>query len=190
FGLVAARPLQDRALTVVVGGREASARRLTPRFRPLVEAARAALRADGVPPGRIVIERWVDCRYRGQSFALTVDWEGGEAAAAAFEALHEARYGHRLPLPVELVTLRLQARGPRPALELAGALEARLAGLPAQTRVHGLARPVPVRRRAEVPEEEALPGPALVVDPVATTWLAPGWRARRHPSGSLLLEKG
>ncbi len=162
------------------------------RFRALEAEGLRELAAEGVPAEAVRLRRRADLRYRGQSFTLTVDWAGAAGAEAAFREAHRRRYGHELPLPVELVNLRLLARGPRPQLELtgelAGALEAPLRGLPERAEVHGLGQ-VPVLRRGQVPEDGEREGPALVVDPVATTWLAPGWRARRHASGSLLLER-
>jgi N-methylhydantoinase A/oxoprolinase/acetone carboxylase beta subunit len=34
-----------------------------------------------------------------------------------------------------------------------------------------------------------VPGPAVIAEATATTWIAPGWTARAHDSGSLLLER-
>jgi N-methylhydantoinase A/oxoprolinase/acetone carboxylase beta subunit len=60
------------------------------------------------------IEVAYDCRYRGQSFELTV------ADPAAFEAAHEDRYGFREEQGVvDVVTVRVTARVAGPAVELA-----------------------------------------------------------------------
>ena len=58
-------------------------------------------------------------------------------------------------------------------------------------RVHvaGCDLPVPVMARGAVgfDKDAALCGPALILDDVATTWLASGWRANRDRAGNLLL---
>ena len=57
-----------------------------------------------------------DCRYVGQSHALTVDWDPRapeSELAAAFHEAHRGRYGDADPgRPVEAVTLRLAAERP------------------------------------------------------------------------------
>ena len=64
-----------------------------------------------------------DLRYAGQAHELTVRGAEPEPGAlrAAFEALHEERYGHRDPeAAVELVTIRATRREPGPEVALAG----------------------------------------------------------------------
>lgn len=145
------------------------------------------------PGGRSGVwrEDSVDLRYRGQAYTLNLRWQGRECTAAAFHRLHAARYGHRLELPVELVNLRVRLTLPGLAPDLAAAAErdhdsAQVPAL-APAQVSGQARPVPVLRRAQVARAGGLKGPAVILDPVATTWLAPGWEASRDAAGNLHL---
>ena len=74
----------------------------------------AAMRALGEPADRVVRE--VSARYRGQSFELVVPYEGDwTQAAAAFESLHERRFGYRLNAQVEPVTMHVRAEGHAPS---------------------------------------------------------------------------
>ena len=153
----------------------------------LAAAGRAELAAEGLPAERIEDTRRVELRYQGQAFTLTVPWQGDlEAAGAAFHAAHEARYGHRLEAPLELVNLRVAVTGPRPPLALPYLPGAGSSPV-GYTRVQGQDGPVPVWRREHLPAAQAEPGPALVVDPVATTWVAPGWQAQRDAWGNIRL---
>ncbi|TVQ86002.1 MAG: hydantoinase/oxoprolinase family protein [Chromatiaceae bacterium] len=130
----------------------------------------------------------VDLRYQGQAYTLNLPWQGRERTAAAFHRLHAARYGHALELPVELVNLRVRLTLPGLAVDLAAAADQAEAAAPlGQAQVTGCAQPVPVLRRAGVPLAGGLAGPAVILDPVATTWLAPGWEARRDAAGNLHL---
>ncbi len=154
----------------------------------LIAQGRDELVAEGVEAGAIAVTPSLDLRYRGQSHALNLRWQGsGRRAAALFHELHEERYGHRLDLPVELVTLRAGLRGPRPAMspvELA-------TGAPAEAvddiAMHGLARRAPVFSRAALTAGQAIRGPALVCEETATTFIAPGWRCRVDHYGNLQL---
>jgi N-methylhydantoinase A len=155
----------------------------------------AALAAEGLAVATLVRADSLDLRYRGQSYTLNLPWTGVAATAAAFRALHRARYGHDLDLPVELVNLRvrLTAPGRAPALPMVpadpGGDDA--PGRP-QEHVHvvGCTGRVAVYRRRSVPVGVPLAGPAVILDAVATTWLAPGWRAQRDRFGNLLLRSG
>ena len=138
----------------------------------------AAYRADGGDPARLVAEPRVELRYTGQSHALAVDWTGDPATAeAAFHAAHRRLYGHALELPVELVTVRLQLRGPLPALPPAEAADGAEVEPEARVGVHGIASPVPLFRRDSLLPGRHVTGPALVVDEATTVWVAPGWEA-------------
>ena len=50
-------------------------------------------------------------------------------------------------------------------------------------------RDVPVYARAHLPAGTRLTGPALIVEPNATTIVEPGWRAAVHETGTLLLTR-
>jgi N-methylhydantoinase A len=155
----------------------------------LAAEGRGALAAEGVDAARLLREDSVDLRYQGQSYTLNVPWQGGAAAAAGFAALHRERYGHLLGLPVELVNLRVRLTAPLPEITLPEGAPTPAAGRPAAApgtvQVFGLEAPVVLVRRDAVPVDRPLAGPAVVIDDVSTTWLAPGWNARRDAQGNL-----
>ncbi len=155
----------------------------------LAQGGRAALAAEGIVPDTLLRDDSVDLRYRGQSYTLNLPWSGVMATAAAFQELHAARYGHTLDLPVELVNLRVRLTAPprAPALPSIAAEPPAAGAAPAAVRVAGCAAPVPLHRRAALGVTDVLTGPAVILDDVATTWLAPGWRAQRDRLGNLLL---
>jgi len=155
-----------------------------------------ALAAEGVETATLRREDSLDLRYRGQSCTLNLRWQGTAATANAFTALHLARYGHELELPVELLNLRVRLTAPAHALTLPAPVvspprqrpepAAPDQGPPAASA----ARPAPaVVERQALAVDACLSGPAVILDEVATTWLAPGWQAIRDPSGNLLLSR-
>jgi N-methylhydantoinase A len=157
----------------------------------LEAAGREAMTAEGVAPESTRAERTLDLRYRGQSFTLNLPWDGPLAGMEeAFHRAHRARYGHAMEVPVELVNLRVALHGPA---ALPGELPrgAMVAGAPrGAARVDGVDAPVPVWDRGSLAPGRPVTGPALVVETVATTYVAPGWRAVADPWGNLLLERG
>jgi N-methylhydantoinase A len=154
-------------------------------FGALARQGQQSLAREGVEPSSLTREYSVDLRYRGQSYTLNLSWRGRSKTADAFHALHRARYGHLLDLPVELVNLRVRLTAEPYRLTFPPASVERAA--PQTTHVAGLDRPVPMLRRAAI--GSPLTGPAVILDDVATTWLAPGWRASRDRAGNLLLSR-
>ncbi|HET9017158.1 MAG TPA: hydantoinase/oxoprolinase family protein, partial [Thermomicrobiaceae bacterium] len=94
LGMLAADIIKDYVRTVMVGAVEAQAA-VDPVFAELGARGEADLRAEGLPPDRIAIERYLDLRYVGQSYELVVPFDGEvPAAVAAFHAAHERRFGY------------------------------------------------------------------------------------------------
>lgn len=162
-----------------------------------IEALFAGLREEGerslrqeLGDTRIDYSASLDLRYRGQSYTLNVPWQDRcEESANAFHRSHEERYGHRLELPVELVNLRLQLRGPTPELPLNSAAGAG-GGTPSErASLYGIDAPVDVWARETLRGGDEIQGPALITEQVSTTWLAPGWRCDIDPHGNMLLER-
>ncbi|HEY0719625.1 MAG TPA: hydantoinase/oxoprolinase family protein [Gammaproteobacteria bacterium] len=158
-------------------------------FAALIAEGAAQLAQEGVRGSELEIHTTVDLRYRGQSHPLNVVWEGCRASASElFHEAHQNRYGHRLELPVELVTLRVSVQGAQPPVEISA--EERVASRgEMHVELYGIAETVTVRARNSLASGEAIDGPALLTEMVSTTWLAPGWRARRDSVGNLLLER-
>jgi N-methylhydantoinase A len=156
-----------------------------------------ALGAEGHAPDSLRRESSVDLRYQGQSYTLNLPWQGGKATAAAFHDLHRTRYGHDLDLPVELVNLRVRLTAPAPEVSLHAADQER--GPERDARLNVCAaresyvvlpshdRPARVLDRASMKVGEPLSGPTVILDDVATTWLAPGWTATLDAAGNLHL---
>ena len=177
----------------------ASAKEITAALDSLEAEAGALFHSEGHRQP-VLVRRFVDLKYQGQSFELTVPLpEGwtGEASVpelvAAFAAEHERTYGHKAEGdPIQLVNLRLTARvqaEPRPRTRLAettattgGTREAYFGP------EHGvLATPVLARREVGA---AARRGPLLVEEYDATTLVPPGCSARLDAHGNILITTG
>ena len=133
-------------------------------------------------------DRGMDLRYQGQSSTLRVAWTSPRQAAEDFQARHEARFGYRLDLPVELVNLRLLLRDTAPPPALPPWPDQPRAQPATRIRVAGLDARVPVYDRAALAVGQELPGPALVREATATTRIPPGWRGAVDACGNIRLQ--
>jgi N-methylhydantoinase A len=160
----------------------------------LERRGRRELRAEGHPADGISVQRFLEMRYAGQSYELSVPADELAAAAflPAFHALHSERYSHADPQrTAEVVNLRLRLTVPGDEL-----------GVPRLGRAAGEAlighREVwfdgPTRAavydRARLSAGDTLAGPAVIVQMDATTAVPPGWRGAVDRWGNLVLESG
>ena len=160
------------------------------------------LDAEDVPPDRRRYERTADLRYVGQSFELSVPVPSGEidgdaldSVVAEFHERHERRYGHADPEePVELVTLRLRARGRVETPDLAPpAVEGSAEDAVREVRTvtyDGDDRETEIYDRSKLPPETAFDGPAVVEGPESTAVVHPGQTVEVDSDGNLVVETG
>jgi N-methylhydantoinase A len=170
-------------------------------FAGLERDALQWLKEEGVPQSAQRIGWHASLRYEDQGSELTLAWSGRavdqavlDAALAAFHAEHERLYSFRLDeVPVELVTLRVDALGLLPALVL-GEIAARG---PAANAIVGRQRislasgavEAPVYDRSRLGAGAELAGPAIVKQLDATTLLLAGQTAEVHKSGALIVRE-
>ncbi len=109
FGMLAADVIKDYMLTVMLPGTTPVAD-LSARLDMLADRGHREILAEGVNPDRLHIERFLDMRYRGQSYELIVPFS--ETVYADFHREHERQYGYSNETsPIEVVNLRVQAVG-------------------------------------------------------------------------------
>jgi len=128
-----------------------------------------------------------DVRYRGQSYAINIDWQGAEKTSEAFHHKHEKLYGHRLDQAVELVTLRIKVQEERAELTDLHVYYAETNLTVDSVTLAGIEEMVPVYTRENLVVGKKISGPALITEIISTTYIAPGWSCELHQSGSLLL---
>jgi N-methylhydantoinase A len=190
FGMLVAPRGRQLSRSIMRPLHELAAAEIERMLHELLARGRAELLHERVAPDSLAVMRSLDLRYQGQSYSLNVAWEGAQRSAAAFHALHEQRYGHRLDLPLELVNVRAGLRAPAPELRLAPPpAPPRPAAPRARTDLHGVGAGVAVYARAALAPGQRIEGPALLTEAVATTYLAPGWSCTRDPMGNLLLAR-
>jgi 5-oxoprolinase (ATP-hydrolysing) len=183
--------------------------RLLPELRAAAEALAAAATADLQRAGDLAahqppeLRRRLELRVAGRERGLEVEGpgpaDGVAELRARFEALHQRRFGYGVgeePLVVERLVVEVAA----PA---AAADPPRVAAtdppgppgaptplcLPAANGDGMVWGSAPLWSRLQLPLDQPLQGPALVVDATGTLVLEPGWSALRLSGGELLLER-
>ncbi|RVT84192.1 hydantoinase/oxoprolinase family protein [Rhodobacteraceae bacterium CCMM004] len=160
-----------------------------PILSELEAQAAAWFAAEGVAPDRRRTAAVALMRYRGQGSELAVPMAEG-SLDAGFAGAHRRLYGFVLDAPIELVTLRVEAVGaadparPEP-------LRPAPAGEAEETEVilPDGPRQVPVIARGMLAAGAEVAGPAVLTQLDTTVLLAPGWTARVHDSGALILDR-
>jgi N-methylhydantoinase A len=200
LGLLVSDVLYDYSVSRVRAWDEVTPGTLSDVLDDFRAAAGDRLAAEGRAGESVVFEPSLDLRYAGQSFELSVPVPDGDvdddtlaALAERFHERHRTRYGHAYPEePVELVTVRLRARGvveppdlrpePVPGTVADAVRETRpvaFGGTDHETRVYD---------RAALPTGGTFDGPAVVEGAESTVVVRPGQAARVDEYGSLVVE--
>ena len=215
MGLADVRALRDRAVEASL--EDAGAKALGRVLDELADEARAELAAQGIGEARIRVLRRAHVRYDGTDTPDLVEAGDAREMKARFEEAHRRRYGFVMPgktLVIEAASVEaigsmeaggnpFAADGRGPAGRGGGPAGDGEAGADPRTEpvariepvarvrawLDGRERETPVYRREAIGAGAALDGPAIVLEPTATTVVEPGWRAARAASGDLVLER-
>ncbi|MCA9268639.1 MAG: hydantoinase B/oxoprolinase family protein, partial [Planctomycetales bacterium] len=157
----------------------------------LADEARQEAAAEGVPPARIATAHALDLRYAGLDAHLTISRPAGGDWIAAYEAEHLAIYGYtHCDKPVEVVAARATAVGGSDAAPPMARRVSPVNTLPgAMTHTmwaDGAPHAAAVHDREAFKPGDAIVGPALVLEQVATTVVDPGWQAEVLSDGQML----
>ena len=185
LGLLITDLVHDLSTSMVRPWEEVDPAELTDVYEEFEREGHERLREEGVEEAEIAFERTVDVRYRGQSFELRVPVPDGpfdagtlSAVAERFHRHHERRYGHASPdEPIELVTVRLRARGEVPTPEVGAATTGGTAeGAIREERTvvfDGEPFETPIYDRTRLPAGTEFDGPAVVEGPESTVVVRP-----------------
>ena len=164
----------------------------------LAGKARAWLASEGVEDAAQRLSAVIDARYQGQNFEIGVPLDGMqlmdlEAFVSAFRAAHVREYGYDAAnRQIEVVNCRMRAIGLVPRAPLARVQGG--ASLAAAVKEHrkvyfegaGWAD-TPIYRRALLPVDAPVAGPAVIEEMSSTTVVLPGQQARADEYGNLVV---
>ena len=196
WGMLFADFRQDLVRTVVLAADAGSLREIESLFAELEVSGRVLLMQQDVLEDSHEFVRQLDLRYRGQEHTLTLPVPpdvGASAVKDAFDEAHRRVYGYDLGEPIEIVNLRLAARGATDRPELK----------PIEAAEPG-SRPTPYRRspvyfagafcatphydRAGLRTGHTFGGPAIVTEASSTTVVPPGARLTVDSYGFMIVD--
>ncbi len=204
LGMLLATWRQDFVRTFVHALADIDRDAATSAFEELAEVGRAGLADEGIDAADEILAYGADLRYRGQEHTIPVPVSSPEELAgggsgtirAAFDALHDRRYGHSArDEPIEMVNLRLSvtvSAADSPAAEWLAAPMAPEAALPDERRdviFDDPEAPLAARIvwRPGLPAGYTVEGPAVIEEPNSTTLIHPGDVAEVTPEGHLMI---
>ncbi|MCG8672680.1 MAG: hydantoinase/oxoprolinase family protein, partial [Pseudomonadales bacterium] len=161
-------------------------------IQQLSEEGTKELLQEGVQPEQIQYTASLQLRYLGQSYYLDVPWQGSISQATKdFHKRHEARFGHDLDSSVELVNVSVSLQARQDELELPSLDNTSACSAKARTRIYlqGRWQECDLFERELLAADQAIEGPALIVEKVSTTLVTPQWCAKVDSWGNLLLQK-
>ena len=194
LGMLFADVVRDFSETVMAASDKTDLIEVAGLFGTLETRARQVM-AEEAPGARIVLERQLDMRYKGQSHELPIRFVADPFLA--FHNRHEAIFGFKHPKAViEVVTLRIRAKVITDKPELVEA-EHLVAAVPAEAKLGE--RPLIWRGRELAAmwydRDKLLPGnrfdgPALVAETSATTFVPPRATAHVDGFGNIIIATG
>jgi N-methylhydantoinase A/oxoprolinase/acetone carboxylase beta subunit len=179
LGMLVADVVRDYSASVLRPSAELSSRDLERSLAPLVAQAHQELASEGFDRGRRQVETFVDARYVGQSYEITLPVT--RDYRARFDREHGRLYGYsNAARATEVVAVRVRAAGITVKPKLPWNRPARAArATPASVgrgRFDGRVHPVGHFRWDDLPPGAAGHGPAVITGGEATVVIPPDFR--------------
>jgi N-methylhydantoinase A len=203
LGVAIADIVKDYSRTVMLRGAGLDQARLEEEFHGMENQARTELAQEGLPVAEMKARRFLDVRYVGQSFELTIDCPNltgrgdlHRAIANSFYKAHLQRFGYAdRKEAIEIVNLRLKLelavdkpklvpQEPGPADPSAALIDRVPVVFPEGTHDTSL------YHREKLQSGNGIQGPALLLQMDTTIVVPSGWSGLVDPYGNLVLERG
>ncbi len=197
LGMLIAGARVDLARTLVVQSHDDALPLIESSFGELEHQAEQTLKAE-LQDARILFDRFLEMRYRGQKHTVKVPYPKPAAVHtinADFEGIYKKRYGHaNQNNPIEILGIRLVAGADIPKPELSDLFKTRVKGQAPQCSHRSIYFPQPTGRidtpiwqRDDLAPGFSTAGPALIEEYSSTTVLYPGDLAMIGELGEIII---
>jgi N-methylhydantoinase A len=161
----------------------------------IIAEVTADLAAEGVARDDIELRVEIDIRYAGQAFEVPLFSPPGSTIAelaARFDAEHLRLFTFNLPVPQELVNIRVVALGKAANVSAERIGQGTADPSAAKLRDHkvwmeGREQPAIIYDRAKLLAGNVVPGPAIICEMDSTTLVHAGHQATVDPFGNILI---
>ena len=186
MGLADRRTIRERTYG---GAMEPDA--LGPLVQSLTTQAEADLRAQGVV-GDVTTEAALHIRYAGTDSSIEIPYGDARDMQAAFEARHIGQFGFVSDAPLIVDMIRVEAVY-RDAADTDICFAPLSDSGPPLKQVHcfmaGATHEVPLYDRSSLAAGFSASGPVIIIDPVSTTIVEPGWTVAVDDIGNLMMTR-
>ena len=190
YGILSADITRETSRTVLTSSDRVGAQEdIEAIFLELEETIINEMVSEGIDKEGLILKRWVEARYEGQSFELRVPAESWDSC---FHALHEERYGYQHSnRPVIAVTLRSVVSAPGPEFEMKQLESSDTPPKSSSTVVFldGQWREVKRFQRTDLYPGYDLLGPLVITEYSSTTWIPPRCSVKVDRWGNLHLTR-
>tara|TARA_B100001741_G_scaffold42895_1_gene31017 strand:+ start:368 stop:3976 length:3609 start_codon:yes stop_codon:yes gene_type:complete len=190
IGLADIRNIRDEAVELDLNLENLE--QLASRWHQLEQSGHLYLDSQGSAQLTRELQRRLSLRYRGSDTALLVPAGPYEQVLTDFEKQHSARFGFiSQETPIIIESLQLEAIGKAPPLTITHHSGNSTDSLLSRHRVTmtGHTTDTPFIERQQIGSNEPITGPAVLVEPNATTVIEPDWEGRINANGDLLIER-
>jgi len=194
MGLAEIRELREEQLGIEFNAHTAQSK-LDEHWRSLADAAAATVVDQGVSHNRIDIIAKAHLRYAGTDTSLLVDIGEGNTMLDEFENLHRRQFGfvaEERGLVIEAVSVEAIGRSDidiDPLLDRATTAPEPVAAESVRYFAAGEWQDACIYDRTSLVPGQRITGPAIVVEPTATTVVEQGWRGQLNDRGHLVLDR-
>lgn len=192
MGLADFRVLKQQALERL--WHEVGVDDLNRRFLELEQQARTALHEQGLPEQTVTCQWRLALRYQGTDTALTVDFAEPADIISRFEDKYRRQFGfcyQNRPLLIAALQVEGIASEPQPADVFEADAGNRSGQAQSFTRVFSRDawHDAPMYNREQLKVGQTITGPAIVLEPISTIVIEPGWQGILQAGGDLLLTR-
>jgi N-methylhydantoinase A/oxoprolinase/acetone carboxylase beta subunit len=200
LGLLLADSIKDYSKSMLKTVDRIKPRELEDHFAELIRESLKEMKEDGFKENEISIERYLDLRYLGQSYEITIPFQSKKASPFSFlpyfHKEHRRLYSYHHPQRlVEIVNIRVKAVGQTKKIKLKKLQETRKTSERALLKKQaiyfdGKKYQGSVYDRSLLEPGTRVCGPALIVDFESTTFLPPHYLLKVDGFLNLIIQKG
>jgi N-methylhydantoinase A/oxoprolinase/acetone carboxylase beta subunit len=200
LGLLMADSIKDYSKAILKTAEKISKDELENHFRKLKEKSLKSMQEDGFREDEVVIYPFLDLRYQGQSYEITIPYGNKKAAGLSFVSdFHRAHrklysYYHE-QRAVEIVNIRVKAVGMTKKIKLKklppeGKNPERAFMKKQAVHYQGQTWQASIFKRTLLGAGNKIKGPALIADSESTTFLPPSYRLEVDGFLNLIIQRG
>lgn len=187
LGLLVADVVVEHSRSIMLIARRSVVARLRALQAEILAAGKADLTREGIPEDQMDFEIFLDMRYQGQAYELTLPFKGD--VVTRFHEEHALLYGYDIPdRPVEIVTMRLRAAGKiaKPTIQSEPLVEQEVQ--PFVEKASPTGGHIKYYQREQLTPGGSFHGEALVFQLDTTIYIPANWRGTVDAYRNLILE--